>query len=128
MPQTASRPLVTSTKQSKLKETYVYFSFPEPVTIDELWIKNGFWKITSGKDQYTRNSRIKELGIAFLYADSADYADRQTIKLKDDKKRNDWQKVYFGELCCSQECFFLFPKSYKLFYIMKHEHERYTSS
>lgn len=85
-----------STKQSKLKETYVYFSFPEPVTIDELWIKNGFWKITSGKDQYTRNSRIKELSIAFLYADSADYADKQTIKLKDDKKRNDWQKIELG--------------------------------
>lgn len=85
-----------STKQSKLKETYVYFSFPEPVTIDELWIKNGFWKITAGKDQYTRNCRIKELGISFLYADSADYADKQTIKLKDDKKRKDWQKIGLG--------------------------------
>ena len=85
-----------STRKSKLKETYVYFSFPEPADIDELWIKNGFWKITAGKDQYTRNSRIKEMGVAFLYADSADYTDKQTIKLKDDKKRKDWQKIELG--------------------------------
>ena len=85
-----------STRKSKLKETYVYFSFPEPADIDELWIKNGFWKITAGKDQYTRNSRIKEMGVAFLYADSADYTDQQTIKLKDDKKRKDWQKIELG--------------------------------
>ena len=85
-----------STKTSKLKETYAYFSFTGPVDINQLWIKNGFWTITKGFDQYTRNSRVKELGIAYRYEGSSEWADKETFKLKDDKERTDWQKIDLG--------------------------------
>ena len=85
-----------STKKSRLKETYAYFYFDEPQEIDALWIKNGFWTVTEGLDQYTRNSRVKELGIAFRYEGSDDWTDKRTEKLPDDKKRKDWQKVSLG--------------------------------
>ena len=85
-----------STKKSKLKSTYAYFSFAEPVRIDELWIKNGYWKFTDGHDQYTRNSRVKELEVTFLYEGAGNYTDKITVKLKDDKKREDWQRISLG--------------------------------
>ena len=61
-----------------------------------MWIKNGFWTITKGFDQYTRNSRVKELGIAYRYEGSSEWADKETFKLKDDKERTDWQKIDLG--------------------------------
>ena len=85
-----------STKNSKLKQTYAYFDFVSPIDVSALWIKNGFWKVTNGLDQYTRNSRVKELGIAFRYEGSDDWTDKMTVKLKDDKERQDWQKVDLG--------------------------------
>ena len=74
----------------------VVFSFYEPVTIDELWIKNGYWKISNGNDQYTRNSRPKKITITYLYAGSSDFIDAKSYTLKDDKKRKDWQKIQLG--------------------------------
>ena len=85
-----------STKRSKLKETYAYFTFLSPVEIDQLWIKNGFWTVTKGFDQYTRNSRVKDLGIAFRYSGSDEWTDKQTVTLKDDKSRSDWLKIGLG--------------------------------
>ena len=85
-----------STKESKLGECYAYFDFDSPVSISELWIKNGFWRITNGYDQYTRNSRPKKIGIAYLYEGETEYTDKQTITLKDDKKRLDWQRHELG--------------------------------
>ena len=85
-----------STKKSRLKETYAYFSFDVPQEINALWIKNGFWTVTRGLDQYTRNSRVRKLGIAFRYEGSDDWTDKQTVKLQDDKKRKDWQKIDLG--------------------------------
>lgn len=85
-----------STEESALKETYVYFTFDSPVDVDGLWIKNGFWKTTQDLDQYTRNSRVRDLGIAFRYEGSEEWTDKQTVRLKDDKKRQDWQKLSLG--------------------------------
>ena len=86
-----------STRESKIKETFVRFYFSEPVNVDELWIKNGFWTTTNGKDQYTQNCRVKDLGIAFQYEGSSEWTDKKTYKLKDDTKRQDWQRVDFGK-------------------------------
>ena len=85
-----------STKTTKLGEIYLYFNFREPMAIDELWIKNGYWKKTDGLDQYTRNSRIKEMTVDFCYGNEGDYRDGQKVTLKDDKKRKDWQVVELG--------------------------------
>ena len=82
-----------STKTTKLGQIYLYYNFMAPVTVDELWIKNGFWKTTDGKDQYTRNSRIKAMTVDFCYENSGEYRDEIKVTLKDDKKRKDWQTV-----------------------------------
>lgn len=85
-----------STKTSALKETYVYLSFPAGAQVDQLWIKNGFWKYTDGKDQYTRNSRVKGMHVAFRYSGSSQYTDRLSFTLNDDTARKDWQKLSLG--------------------------------
>ena len=84
------------TSDTKLGKEYLYFTFSQPVTIDELWIKNGFWRITDGHDQYDRNSRVKVMTIDYLYEGQSDYSDGKKITLKDDKKRKDWKKLDLG--------------------------------
>lgn len=82
-----------STKTTPLGEAYLYFDFDGPVTLDELWMKNGFWKITDGKDQYTRNSRAKKMTIEVQYAGENGYRSLRTVSLKDDKTRKDWKVI-----------------------------------
>ena len=82
-----------STAKSKLGSTFVYVSFSTPVTLDQLWIKNGFWKYTNGHDQYTRNSRVKRMGIAYQYSTQKNYEDEQNFSLRDDTARKDWQRL-----------------------------------
>ena len=85
-----------SAKDSPLGNTYLYFDFEVPSALDQLWIKNGFWKKTDGKDQYGRNCRVKRMTVEFRYAGGAGYQDPQTVTLKDDKKRKDWAVVDLG--------------------------------
>ena len=89
----------TKDENSRLKEASAYFDFNGPTIVDEFWIKNGFWKITDNKDQYTQNCRVKELEISFRYEGRNDYTDPKKITLKDDqsaKKRKDWAKIDIG--------------------------------
>lgn len=85
-----------STKTTKLGKEYLYFDFDAPVTVDELWMKNGFWKITDGKDQYSRNSRVKKMTLSLRYAGSDSYQELKTVTLKDDKARKDWKVITLG--------------------------------
>ncbi len=85
-----------STKKTRLGTMYLYFSFAGPVDLDEMWIKNGFWKFTDGHDQYTRNSRVKKMTIDFQYAGRTDFKDKKTVTLKDDKARRDWTVINLG--------------------------------
>lgn len=85
-----------STKTTPLGKAYVYFYLAAPSEVSALWIKNGFWKITDGLDQYTRNSRVKSMAVAFQYDGSTHYTDAQTITLPDDKSRQDWTRVNLG--------------------------------
>lgn len=80
----------------KVSDAYIVFTYAEPVDIDKLWIKNGFWKYTNGLDQYTRNGRPQKIELSFLYDGSDEYTDVQEIHLKDDKKRKDWQRFDIG--------------------------------
>ena len=84
------------TSETKLGKEYLYFTFAQPVMIDELWIKNGFWRYTDGYDQYVRNSRVKVMTVDYLYEGRSDYSDAEKITLKDDKKRKDWIKLNLG--------------------------------
>ena len=72
-----------STGATKLGQAYVYVDFAAPVTLDELWMKNGFWKITDGYDQYVRNCRVKAMTIDFRYEGSADYRDPLKVTIAD---------------------------------------------
>ena len=82
-----------STNAKKLGKEYLYFAFQEPVTIDELWMKNGVW---TSPDAYTRNSRVKSLSIDYIYAGGSDYIDRNTIKLPDEKYPSNWMVLQLG--------------------------------
>ena len=82
-----------SAKESKLGEAYVYFFFETCGSFDEIWIKNGFWKKSDGKDQYLRNSRVKTMTVEFSYPDGDGYRDAVSVSLKDDKKRKDWTVI-----------------------------------
>ena len=85
-----------SVKTTPLGQEYVYFYFTYPSDIGELWIKNGFWRITSGLDQYTRNCRVKAMTVDFQYNGTGDFADPVKVQLPDDTARRDWTKVDLG--------------------------------
>ena len=85
-----------STKDIRLGDAYIYINFSAPVDLDELWMKNGFWKITNGYDQYIRNCRIKKMEIDFRYEGDFSYTDGFTVQLNDDKARRDWTVISLG--------------------------------
>ena len=85
-----------SLKSAPLGSEYLYFHLAAPGDLSALWIKNGFWKITDGKDQYLRNSRVKSMNIAFAYGGSLSYGDAQQVTLPDDRTRADWTRVDFS--------------------------------
>ena len=85
-----------SVKTTPLGQEYVYFYFRDPADIGTLWIKNGFWRITSGLDQYTRNCRVKSMTVDFQYAGTNGFADPVQVQLPDDTARRDWTRVDLG--------------------------------
>lgn len=85
-----------STLTTPLGSEYVYFWFASSSDVAALWIKNGFWKITDGLDQYTRNSRVRSMVVDYLYADAYDYKDAQTVYLSDDSSRKNWTVIALG--------------------------------
>ena len=58
-----------------------------------MWIKNGFWKITDGLDQYTRNSRIRKMTVFVRYAGGEGYQALTEAVLEDDPVRKDWKVI-----------------------------------
>ncbi len=72
------------------------FYFNSPVSVDELWIKNGFWRITKGLDQYIRNCRVHTFELSYRYAGKENYEGRESYTLADDGARVDWQRVNVG--------------------------------
>jgi len=85
-----------STKKMKLGNAALEITLRSTGTVDELWIKNGFWRITNNNDQYTANCRPKQIGVSFLYEGESDYKDEIKLTLKDDKARKDWQILQLG--------------------------------
>ena len=85
-----------SLKTTPLGQAYITFSLSKPSDVRTLWIKNGFWCITDGKDQYTRNSRVRAMTVDFLYSGAYDYTDAQQVTLPDDKVRSDWTRIDLG--------------------------------
>ncbi len=89
-----------STQEIRLGDAYIHISFSAPVDLDELWMKNGFWRITNGYDQYIRNCRIKKMEIDFRFEGSFSYTDGFAAQLNDDKARRDWTVISLGGKTC----------------------------
>ena len=85
-----------STKDSPLGNAYLFFEFEVPSAVDELWIKNGYWKKSDGKDQYLRNCRVKSMTVEFRCAGQDGYRDPLTAALDDDTERKDWTVIPLG--------------------------------
>ncbi len=81
---------------SQLSDVYVELYLQSPSCVKALWIKNGFWKVTQGYDQYSRNGRLRQVELTFLYSGASEYTDAITLEIQDDKHRTDWQKLSLG--------------------------------
>ena len=86
-----------STKTTPLGQEYLIFYLGGPSDVSTLWIKNGFWKITDGKDQYVRNSRVKTMTVDFEYDWAETYTDAMTVTLPDDRARRSWTEIGLGK-------------------------------
>ena len=85
-----------STKKVKLGKAYIELRMSKSGTVDELWLKNGFWRFTNGHDQYLRNSSAKKIGVSFLYNGANDFTDELLFTLRDDDLRQNWMIVPLG--------------------------------
>lgn len=77
----------------KIKSAWISLHLKSYETIDEIWIKNGFWAVNDkGKDQYPINARLKKIKVEFIYSNTNVYEDTLEITLADDTSRSDWQR------------------------------------
>ncbi len=77
-----------STERTSLGQCSCYFTFNSAVDVDEIWLKNGFWKTTSGYDQYYRNSRPSSVAVSFRYAGRSYYTDETVCGIADYKAQH----------------------------------------
>ena len=82
-----------STNDVALGREYMIFDFAAPSDLDAIWMKNGFWRIIDGLDQYTRNSRIHEMTVEYLYAGEENFRDAEVVTLPDDRLRQGWTVI-----------------------------------
>ena len=61
-----------------------------------MWMKNGYWANTNGNNQYTRNSRIKQMTVWYRYAGSDKWQKGKDVSLKDDKAHTDWKIIHLN--------------------------------
>jgi len=67
-------------------KTHIILRLSAPAKVETLQVKNGFWKITSGIDQYWRNNRIKEAILSFQYEGRDDFIDPIAYTFADEKE------------------------------------------
>ena len=85
-----------TTDVSSVSDVMVEFRLDSPSCVTELWIKNGFWKITDGYDQYWRNGRLSRIEVSFRVAGSNAYTDAVTLTLEDDNSGSDFTRLPLG--------------------------------
>jgi hypothetical protein len=69
--------------------TYIILNLYEAAVVDTLRVKNGFWKVTDGIDQYWRNNRVKDAVISFQYQGSSSFTDPISYTFADAKQVTD---------------------------------------
>jgi len=67
-------------------KTYIVLTLSRAAKVQTLLVKNGFWKINSGIDQYWRNNRVKAAVISFQYEGDAGFTDAVTYTFADVKQ------------------------------------------
>ena len=67
-------------------KTYIDLYLSNAAKVQTLRVKNGFWKITSGIDQYRRNGRVQTATISFQYVGSDQFTDAFTYTFQDRKQ------------------------------------------
>ena len=82
-----------SALDTPLGQAYVYFTFPQAVNVREIWIKNGCWQISGGKNQYPRYARAKGIQISYLYPGKKQYDDTMKATIQDDPALTDWTRI-----------------------------------
>lgn len=65
----------------QLSDIFVDLVLDKPCDVRQLWIKNGFWRVTKGYNQYIRNSRVKALAVSFRQEGSDLFSDPVTFEL-----------------------------------------------
>ena len=82
-----------SDKKGLKNRVWIQLNIGSEQTVDEIWIKNGFWgHNTEGLEQYSINSRPKDIRIEFLYSGESSFRDGFTCQLKDEAF-TDWQRI-----------------------------------
>ena len=67
-------------------QSYIILHLPIPSTVEWLYVKNGFWKITDGLDQYWRNCRARDVLISFRYECDDYFSDAFWYTFADEKE------------------------------------------
>ena len=81
----------------KIKQGWIELVPEEAETIDEIWIKNGFWAVNDkGKDQYPLNARLKTVRVAVMEAGTGKFSDAEEFTLNESTGRTAWQKLRLG--------------------------------
>lgn len=68
------------------QQAYVCILLRQPSTVCEMSIRNGYWKISSGLDQYTRNSRVKEFALSFRLQGEKEFTHASTFRIQDEQR------------------------------------------
>lgn len=84
-----------STSEQKLGKEFIYATFAEPVTLDELWIKNGSWE---SETAYKRSSRLREITVDFQRKDGSGYANALSVVLPYEELPGNWITIDLGRV------------------------------
>lgn len=80
---------------SSLRDAYLELYLRESSAVCGVPIKQGFWTVTSGLDQYTRNGRPTRVEISFRYDGETSFTDPVEADIPDDRSSGDFYHIRF---------------------------------
>lgn len=74
------------------KNQYLILYLAQPMRVDEVWFKNGFWAVNDkGADQFGINARLKKVRLEYLYSGESVWRDPAEWTLE--SQRTSWQSI-----------------------------------
>ena len=70
--------------EEDLSQAYILLELGTPCAVNEVQIKNGFWRKAGEYDQYDRNAKPEVVEISFMYTGEQSYKDPITFTIPDD--------------------------------------------